>query len=125
MSGSGGGRGDDYPPPTPARPVGATSQNDSGGGGGEDPCNVVQRAPLNSPQAAIIATISVGDALDVVLNTSGPRPVLEVRAPAGVAGALTHRGHVTIIQCIEAGRSYLAVVLSKTGGAVEVRIQPT
>ena len=112
MSGSGGSRGDDYPRSTPIQPV------EDG-----DPCDIIHRAPLNSPRPAVIATISVGEVLSVNLNLSGARPVLEVVAPSGVAGALTHRGHLTIIECIQSGRDYNAVVLSKSGGMVEVRVE--
>lgn len=59
------------------------------------------------------------------LNRSGPNPVLEVLASGGRrAGALTHRNHVRIIGCIDAGRSYQAVVVNIRGGSVEVRVEP-
>ena len=112
MSGSGGSREDDYTSSTPTQPD-----------GDGDPCDIVHRAPLNSPQPAVIETISVGEVLSINLNLDGARPVLEVVAPSGVAGALTHRGHLTIIECIQSGRDYNAVVLSKSGGMVEVRVQ--
>ena len=112
MTGSGGSRQDDYPRSTPIQPEGVS-----------DPCNIVQRAPLNSPRPDVIAKISVGEVLSVNLNLSGVRPVLEVVAPSGIAGALTHRGHLTIIECIQSGRDYNAVVLSKSGGMVEIRVE--
>ena len=125
MSGSGGGRGDGFPS-TPVTPtsVGPTGGTPGGAAPGVDPCDIVQRAPLNSPQPRVIAGLAIGDVLDVALAVSGTRQVLEVRAPTGLAGALTHRGHLAIIQCIQGGRSYKAVVVGKTGGAVEVRIEP-
>ncbi len=130
MSGGSNGRDDGYdpkPPKTPIKPT-KTPGTDAGGGGGtdgdDDPCNFVDRAPLNSPQPDVISGLNLGDILDVVLNTSGPLPVLEVHAAGRKAGALTHRNHVRIIRCIEAGRAYHAVVIGKVGGAVEVRIEP-
>lgn len=124
MSGGGGGRDDGYTPtPAPVKP----SKTGSGGGGagGPDPCEIVEIVPLNSPQAAVIATLSVGDVLAVNLNRAGSYPVLEVLASGGRrAGALTHRNHVRIIGCIDAGRTYQAVVMNIRGGSVEVRVEP-
>ena len=126
MSGSGGGRRDDYPTRRPKRPSGGQPQGGANGQGGEEgnPCDIVQQASLNSPRADVIETMSVGDVLAISLNLGGDRPVLEVVSPSGVAGALTHRGHLTLIECIEKGREYKAVVFSKSGGAVEVRVEP-
>ena len=139
MSG-GGGRDDGYQTPRPASPgptgdkgngggatpTGAGSGVGGGGGGGgaSDPCDIVQTAALNSPQPAVVAGLNVGDVLDVMLGGTAARPVLEVRTPGGaIAGSLTHRGHVAIIDCIAAGNQYVAIVVQKSGGIVTVRVQ--
>jgi hypothetical protein len=126
MSGGGSGRDDSYiPTPAPVKPSKTGSGGGGGGAGGPDPCDIVEIVPLNSPQSAVIATLKVGDVLTVNLNRSGPNPVLEVLAFGGQrAGALTHRNHVRIINCIDAGRTYRAVVMSIRGGSVEVRVEP-
>ncbi|TCP65385.1 hypothetical protein [Sphingomonas sp. PP-CE-1G-424] len=41
-----------------------------------------------------------------------------------VAGSLTFLGHLYLIDCIEQGHSYEAVVLNISGGAVQLRIEP-
>lgn len=125
MSGNGGDRGDGYTARRTKRQPGNQTQGGADGPGSEqgDPCNIVQQAPLNSPRADVIETLSVGDELAVSLNTGGDHPVLEVISRAGAAGALTHRGHLKIIECIEGGREYKAVVLSVSGGAVQVRVE--
>lgn len=136
MSG-GGGRDDGYQVPRPAKPAqGAgedgpkgTTPTSGGGGGGTgggapDPCDIVQTAALNSPQPAVVTSLSVGDLLSIVLGGTAARPVLEVRVASGAtAGSLTHRGHVAIIDCITAGHQYEAVVVQKSGGIVTVRVQ--
>ena len=48
---------------------------------------------------------------------------MEWLKPGVVAGSLTHRGHVEIIDCIDAGNAYEAVVVQKSGGIVTVRVQ--
>lgn len=124
MSGGGNGRDDDYIP-TPAPAVRPGGGGGGGGGGAPDPCDIVEIAPLNSPQPAVVAILALGDILVVNLNRQGINPVLEVLTAGGQrAGALTHRNHVRIISCIDGGRSYRAVVVSKRGGSVEVRIEP-
>ena len=124
MSG-GGERDDDYiPTPAPVVRRGGGTGGGGGGSGAPDPCDIVEIAPLNSPQPAVVATLNIGDVLQVNLNRQGAHPVLEVLAGGQRAGALTHRNHVRIIACIDAGISYQAVVMSKRGGSVEVRIEP-
>lgn len=125
MTGSGGGRSDYYPPTPPPKPTDSgDAGGGGGGGGGADPCDIVETVPLNSPQPAVVTTMNVGDVLDVALVTSGPRPVIEVQRNGQRAGALTHRNHLRLINCITSGRSYQAVVVRKSGGAVEVRVEP-
>lgn len=127
MSGSGGDR-DDYRTSTAIGSTGSPGSGAGGGagggGGGDDPCAIVQTAPINSPNPAAVASVTVGDTLDVALTGTAPRHVLRVQTPAGVAvGSLTHRGHLALINCILAGNSYRAEVIQKTGGAVVVRVE--
>ena len=127
MSGSGGDRSD-YTTSLPIGSGGTSGSTGAGGGGGaggvEDPCAIVQNAPINSPRPAVVSALSVGDVLDVVLSGTAPHRVLEVRIPGGpAAGSLTRRGHLAIIRCMDAGNSYTAEVIQRTGGAVVVRVQ--
>lgn len=122
MSGSNSERNDYSPINVPRKTIGG-----GGGGGnigGDDPCAIYQNAPLNSPRPTVVPTLSVGDVLVVVLNSGGVRPVLEVHAPAGIAGSLTHTGHMLIIDCIRAGNSYVAEVVGKSGAAVDLQVRP-
>ena len=123
MSGNGGGRDDGFASPSQAG--GSASSGGEGSDPGADSCDIMQKAPLNSPQPAVVSKLAVGDILAVVLNTTGPRPVLEAHSREyGLAGAFTHRGHLNIIRCIQAGHSYRAIVLHVVGGSVDVRIEP-
>lgn len=125
MSGSGGDRSD-YQTSVPiGSPSSAGKGGGGGGGGGEDPCAIVQDAPINSPNPAVAPGLAVGAILDVNLTGTAPHKVLEVRVPGGAApaGSLTHRGHLALIRCIEDGNTYQAEVIQRTGGAVVVRIE--
>ncbi len=111
MSGSGGGRGD----------------GDFGGGGDgqPDPCLTVRQGPINSPNPAILAALTVGSILDVWVDTSGSRPVLVVGVGGRAAGSLTFRGYLDVIGCItNHGIGYRAVIVRIAGGAYEVRVEP-
>jgi hypothetical protein len=102
----------------------------SGGGPNPTPtptpsCDSVRTAPLNSPQPGVVANLNVNDRLFVVLDKTTGRSVLQVRdAQGNIAGSLTFLGHLSLIDCIEQGYSYEAVVLSIAGGAVQLRIEP-
>lgn len=124
MTGSGGGRSDYNPPSSTSTPRSGTGGGGGAGGGGGDPCDIVETVPLNSPQPAVVTHLNVGDVLDVVL-TAGPPSILEVRQNGARAGALTHRNHLRLINCITKGRQYQAVVVRKSGGAVDLRVEPT
>lgn len=120
MSGGGSGR-DDYSAPPPIRQTGSGG---GGEGGGQDPCDIVQTAPINSPVPAVVSTLSVGDILNVELTGTSARPILEVRTLMGqTAGSLTHTGFLSIVRCIQFGNRYQAEVVQRTGGAVVVRVQ--
>lgn len=131
MSGSGGDRSD-YSTAVGgggARPGGGGGGSGGSGGGGsgrgeDDPCAISQRAPINSPNPAIVSALAVGEVLNVVLTGTPPRRVLQVRRQGGgTAGSLTHRGHLSLIRCIDLGNSYQAQVLQITGGVVIVGIE--
>ena len=99
------------------------SAGGQGGSDGSDPCDIVQTAPLNSPQPVVVQGLKANDILDVILNTSGTRAVLEVHKNGQVVGSLTHRGHINIINCIQQGHQYQATVTSIQGGSVQMQVE--
>lgn len=103
MSGS---NPDPTPPPTPS-------------------CRASRTAPLNSPQPGVAGKLRLNDVLFVHLDKSSGRAILQVRDVTGaVAGSLTFLGHLALIDCIEEGHSYEALVTSVSGGAIQLRIDP-
>ena len=95
----------------------------SGGGGGETPGDLcvgfTRKVPLNSPVPAVVKTLAVGDALDVVLVRAAAGPRLEARTASGrTAGSITFDGVAVLVRCIEAGHQYVAVIASLPGGGV-------
>lgn len=109
----------------------------SGGGGGgygpsrsSDDCDIVERTPLNSVQAAAAAQLAVGTRLDVEVVQQNNRQVLVARFPPGVnagaiVGSLTPPSLADLLQCIAKGRSYVADVIDiQPGAMIRVEIHP-
>lgn len=84
---------------------------------------------LNSPVPQIVRDLKEGSVLSVVIEVSQSatrmKTIVAKDESGRTAGALTPPGLVTIINCMEQGFKYEAVVLEKVvGGLVRVRIQP-
>ena len=125
---SGGDTGNDIQPREPAKPVGEKGGSGAGGGGqvpdSGDPCSIVEKTFVNSPNRNVAGTVRVNDVL-VVRFRPGPPSVLEVVAQGGaVLGSLTPPSMPQLMACSRSGRSYAATVTSIQGGRVEVRIEP-
>lgn len=123
MSSSGGGGGDDWreiPKPVPAPGKGGGA----GGGGGARPdaCNIVEDTTLNSPVAGVIATLKVGNKMQVQVRL--PRGLIAVTAAGAIAGSITCASMLQIIACIQNGHPFEADVVGLHGGACDVRVQP-
>lgn len=105
----------------------------SGGGGGggvggvydDVPCGRVRfEAQITSPQAAVVAMISPGEVLDVVIATMQNVLVVQVLKNGQVAGGLAGPDASRLRNCMEQGYSYRAAVVSVLGGQVRVRVEP-
>lgn len=102
----------------------------SGGGGGgggvydDAPCERVRfEAQITSPQGPVVATISMGDVLDVVTVTMQNVLVVQVLKNGKVAGGLAGPDASRLRNCMEQGYSYHATVVSVLGGQVRVRVE--
>jgi hypothetical protein len=118
MSGSGGGSGR------------ISFGNASGAGGGGESCpdcgSLVVETTLNSPVNGVVALLKKGDKLTVeILDGGGGVQSLVAKNVQGqVAGSLTPPSLITILNCIQNGFKYVAIVLNDVaGGIVHVRIQ--
>lgn len=120
MSGGGGGGSTRPEAVTPIAP--RPGGGGAGGMGGPDPCALIEDTILNSPVPAVVATLKVGDILDVSL-VKGPPVRVIVQTLAGVtAGSFTGAKLPQIIKCLEAGVVYQALVVSIKGAAVRIRV---
>jgi len=81
-------------------------------------------AQLNSPQAAVLATLAVGEYLSVNLSAL-PRQAVQVSKNGVVVGALTGTQTPQLINCLQNGYSFKAEVLSVAGGMCAVRVIPS
>jgi acetamidase/formamidase len=81
---------------------------------------------LNSPNPVVVKNLRRGDALDVCLEKTktGVITLVAKDAKGKIAGSLTPAILLTIINCIESGYQYVAVVLDDVKNAVvRVRIR--
>lgn len=120
MSGGGGdGGGEDW------RGRGSKGGGGTGGdGGASDKCEIYETVALNSPDEDVVSGLSAGGRLAVVLLKS-PRRVVVQNSHGQTAGSITSPRLVDLIECIESGRTYDAIVDEMTGGRVTVNIQPS
>ncbi len=81
-------------------------------------------AQVNSPQAAVLSTLIIGEYLSVELSAL-PRQVVQVDKGGIVVGALTGQTTAQLINCLQNGYSFKAEVLSVSGGMCSVRVSPT
>lgn len=97
-----------------------------GGGGGErtpSPCDRLRfEAQLTSPQAAVVATLSLNDVLDIGLANLKGQTVVQILKNGSVAGGLTGPDAARLRACLDEGHNYVATVLSINGGQVRVRV---
>lgn len=89
-----------------------------------DKCSTLAfEAQLNSPQAAILATLVIGEYLAVDLSAL-PKQVVQVIKNGVVVGALTGTQTPQLIGCLQNGYSFQAEVLNVAGGMCTVRVSP-
>src|SRR5438067_1933766 len=90
-----------------------------GGGGSTLDCGSIRfETNLASPQAGVVATLTIGDELEVRLDTSGPRAiVVAVNVGGEVAGSIATRAG-QLVRCIREGFEYGARILNISGGDV-------
>lgn len=99
----------------------------SGGGGGvydDAPCDRLRfEAQITSPQGPVVATISVGDALEIMTATMQNVLVVQVLKNGQIAGGLAGPDASRLRNCMEQGYTYRAIVVSVNGGQVRVRVE--
>ena len=80
------------------------------------------RATINSPQPSIVSTLTVGNILDVKLQTT-PTITVVVELAGAVVGALTGTRVNELVNCIQNGYQYEATVVSIVGGKCTVDVR--
>jgi len=124
MSGTGGGS--DWRP-EPAKPASKPTKSGDQGGGSEAPpapCNIMEVTTLNSVNRNVVAGLRPDDRLPVVFQPGPPQRLVAQTQAGATAGSITSPSMLQIIQCIQAGHNYDAVVLSVRGAQCQVRIEP-
>lgn len=89
-----------------------------------DSCErLTSETTLTSPNRAVISQLRKGVFLDVVIDTSGTRPVVRAMHGGDIAGSITSSIIQKLAECIESGYTYVAEVISVQGGTCKVRVR--
>jgi hypothetical protein len=80
------------------------------------------QATVNSPKPDIVTHLTVGEVLNVLLNSQGQGIVLEQNGQ--LAGSIVSSHVAQLINCINSGFDYQATVVLLNGGHCVVRIDP-
>lgn len=98
----------------------------SGGGwGGESPSceTLVIRTTLSSPKFDVVASLKERDVLEV--EKQGQTGPVIVRTNLGQsAGSITSGHLLRLMQCMDEGHRYVAIVMRIEGGKVEIEVRP-
>jgi hypothetical protein len=79
---------------------------------------------LNSVNRNVVASLRPNDRLAVVFQAGPPQRLVAQTQAGATAGSITSPSMLQIIQCIQAGHNYDAVVLSVRSAQCQVRIEP-
>jgi hypothetical protein len=79
-------------------------------------------ATVNSPQASVLATLVIGDVLDLTLMLGGQG--ISVLKNAVIVGTLTGVRVAQMINCMNSGFAYKAIIRTINGGQCVVRVEP-
>lgn len=109
MSGSGGGSG---------------SGSGSGGARFTDCLDIMAQTVLNSPVPEVIGDLKKGDILSISISMEGERRRVLATKSGLIAGSITFGQLATLINCIEDGYEFVAIIISISGGSCIVEIRP-
>lgn len=87
---------------------------------GEEKCRFVHTTLLNSPNASVLQTLSIGDQLDITNNGIS---IVAITRTGQTAGSITYKHLVDLVECIGDGWKYVAIVLEINGGSCKIQIK--
>ncbi len=97
----------------------------SGGGERRDCSSLFIDTVLNSPVSKVIAQLKKGDTLKISLEAQKSGKSLVAKTADGkIAGSLTPAEMAQLIECMDEGFHYVAIVVGIDGGQCRVQIRP-
>jgi len=89
-----------------------------------DCASLFEETVLNSPNPSVISKLKRDDVLELQVQRKGRAHVLVALKGTEIAGSITSALLAKIIDCIEKGFEYVAIVKTIRGGACTVQIRP-
>ena len=101
------------------------SVSGSGGSSGSEPCNIHFQTNLFSPVAAVVASLKVGDALDIELYTQGQSTsvaalTVNTRQVAGTLAGARQLGD--LVACLRQGHQYQGEIVAIAGSTITINV---
>jgi len=102
----------------------SSSSTGNSGPGYSSSCDTLRfDLQLSSPQAPVVATLSVGDVLLIAVVQMQGLVIVQALSNGQPAGGLTGPEATMLRNCIDKGHNYTATVLQITSGQVRVRVE--
>ena len=93
--------------------------------GGNDCSTILETVPLNSPKSEVTSTLKDGSVLKLAIRVEGKRNTLVALDSKGrEAGTITTAAQPKIINCIQQGFRFDAIVISIDRGICIIEIRP-
>lgn len=93
--------------------------------GGPDCANIIEQVPLNGPKPEVVSKLKAGSVLKLEVHEEGGRNILvAVNSKGQKAGTITTASSITIINCIQNGFKFIAIVISIDRGDCMLEIRP-
>jgi hypothetical protein len=94
------------------------SPGNGGNGNGFDCLDIYRGAMLSSPQPAVVTQLKTRDRLELEIREVNSRDTLVAITNGQTAGSIISSHAAKVIECIQKGYQYYAVVTDVDGGAI-------
>lgn len=95
------------------------------GNGVPNCANIIEQVPLNGPKPEVISKLKPNSVLKLEVHEEGGRNILvAVNSKGQKAGTITTASSIAIINCIQEGFKFIAVVISIDRGDCLLEIRP-
>ena len=89
----------------------------------QDPCNILEMTVLSLPNRTALASIHIGDMLEIEFRPGPPRFLVVMTKGGSAAGAIVSSSTDRLVECMQRGFGYVAKVVDLSGDICKVLVQ--